>query len=150
MHSREGETVPFVTPVDPNAGSRKGNVELWMTDVEAAMRAAVRDQVARARRAYATEPRTSFVLEWPGQVVLTVDQLYWTMDTEEALSAADPADALQGHSNKLTRELNDIVTLVRGDLSVLQRATLSALTTINVHARDGTRSMGWQRRSCCM
>jgi dynein heavy chain len=35
---------------------------------------------------YAQIPRTEWVKNWPGQVVLAVSQMYWTIGVEEALA----------------------------------------------------------------
>ena len=87
MVSKEKEVVRLDAPVDPNRGNRKGNVELWMTDLEDAMRSTLKAIMGRSIRAYAAEPekREQLFLEWPGQIVLAVDAVFWTHHVEGAL-----------------------------------------------------------------
>ena len=72
------------------------------------------------------------MIEWPGQVVICVDSLYWTGETEEAISDGK----LPEYALKCTAQLKDIVDKVRGKLTKLDRKTLSSLIVIDVHARD--------------
>ena len=39
---------------------------------------AIHDVTGRGIIDYATKPRTEWVLEWPGMVVLVVTAIYWT------------------------------------------------------------------------
>lgn len=36
-------------------------------------------------QAYAVDPRIQWVREWPGQVVICVNQIYWTAEVHEAI-----------------------------------------------------------------
>lgn len=84
---------------------------------------------------YPQKPRQEWVLEWPGQVVLVVTAIFWTMDVENAIQSGRQG-ALKEVSEDCTSQLADVVNLVRGDLSKLCRMTLSALVVMDVHARD--------------
>ncbi|KAF7249782.1 Dynein heavy chain 1, axonemal [Varanus komodoensis] len=78
-------------------------------------------------------PRTKWVLEWPGQVTIAGCQTFWTKEVSEALEAGDLATRL---FPQLSAQLSDLVALVRGKLSRMQRTVLSALIVIEVHAKD--------------
>ena len=83
---------------------------------------------------YTVEAREEWVKEWPGQVVLCVSQIYWTMEVHDYINDGPPG--LRKYLGKLSEQLAAIVELVRGQLTKQQRITLGALVTIDVHARD--------------
>ncbi|XP_062843095.1 dynein axonemal heavy chain 1 [Trichomycterus rosablanca] len=128
MYSGEGEEVELTLPVWPS-----GNVEDWLRDVEKSMKLSLRDNIERSLKAYPEEPRTKWVLSWPGQVVIAGCQTFWTSEVSESLEKGDLAERLYP---QLQTQLNDLVQLVRGRLSKMQRAVLSALIVIEVHAKD--------------
>ncbi|XP_073667291.1 dynein axonemal heavy chain 1 [Tursiops truncatus] len=128
MYSAEGEEVQLSFSIYPSS-----NVEDWLREVEHSMKASVRDIIERAIKAYPTILRTQWVLNWPGQVTIAGCQTYWTMEVEEALEASNLSTQL---FPQLARQLSDLVALVRGKLSPMQRAVLSALIVIEVHAKD--------------
>eukprot|EP00002_Diphylleia_rotans_P005088 TRINITY_DN140_c1_g1_i4.p1 TRINITY_DN140_c1_g1~~TRINITY_DN140_c1_g1_i4.p1 ORF type:complete len:4263 (+),score=965.99 TRINITY_DN140_c1_g1_i4:204-12992(+) len=133
MFSMENERVPFLEIVNPK---RMYNlVERWLLEVERVMRTSLRDSVERALAAYGKKPRRDWVREWPGQIVLCASQVKWTTGVHESLRDAG-LKGLREYSEMLTRQLDDIVELVRGDLMPLHRLTLGALVVIDVHARD--------------
>ena len=135
MLSAEGESVQLVEPVDPLAPKNKGAVECWLSELQGAMRITLKDSISRAVAAYATTDRRTWVLSWPGQVVLCVGQMMWTADAEAALRTSG-LDGLRKYEAVLNAQLADITALVRGKLTPMERATLSALIVIDVHSRD--------------
>uniref|UniRef100_A0A8C9M054 Dynein axonemal heavy chain 1 n=1 Tax=Piliocolobus tephrosceles TaxID=591936 RepID=A0A8C9M054_9PRIM len=128
MYSAEGEEVQLSFSIYPSS-----NVEDWLQEVERSMKASVHDIIERAIGAYPTMLRTQWVLNWPGQVTIAGCQTYWTMEVAEALEAGDLRSRL---FPQLCQQLSDLVALVRGKLSRMQRAVLSALIVIEVHAKD--------------
>ncbi|KAM8930485.1 dynein axonemal heavy chain 1 isoform 1-T1 [Pelodytes ibericus] len=128
MYSADGEEVQLSTPLYPT-----GNVEDWLLEVEKAMKASVRDYIERSIKVYPEMPRTEWVMHWPGQVTIAGCQAYWTKEVSEALEAGDLSTRL---FPQLEAQLNDLVALVRGKLSRMQRSILSALIVIEVHAKD--------------
>ncbi|XP_058497468.1 dynein axonemal heavy chain 1 [Solea solea] len=128
MLSGEEEEVKLFLPVRTS-----GNVEDWLRDVEKSMKATLRDNIERSLKVYPEQYRTEWVLSWPGQVVIAGCQVFWTSEVSEALEQGDMADRLYP---QLQRQLGDLVQLVRGGLSKMQRAVLSALIVIEVHAKE--------------
>uniref|UniRef100_A0A8C5ZKT2 Dynein axonemal heavy chain 1 n=1 Tax=Marmota marmota marmota TaxID=9994 RepID=A0A8C5ZKT2_MARMA len=128
MYSAEGEEVKLTFSIYPTS-----NVEDWLREVEQSMKASVRNFIERAILAYPTMPRTQWVLNWPGQVTIAGCQTYWTMEVAQALEVNNLSTDL---FPKLSEQLSDLVALVRGKLSRMQRAVLSALIVIEVHAKD--------------
>uniref|UniRef100_A0A8B9RRP5 Dynein axonemal heavy chain 1 n=1 Tax=Accipiter nisus TaxID=211598 RepID=A0A8B9RRP5_9AVES len=126
MYSAEGEEVKLFVPIYPT-----DNVEDWLLEVEKSMKASVRDKIERSIGVYPETPRTTWVLQWPGQVVIAGCQIFWTKEVSEALEAGDfPEQYLPSEQSFV------LVALVRGKLSKMQRAVLSALIVIEVHAKD--------------
>ncbi|NXY12857.1 DYH7 protein, partial [Atrichornis clamosus] len=137
MCSSEGERVKLISTI--STSETRGAVEKWLIQVEDIMLKTIRDVIARSRMAYLETERKRWVLEWPGQVVLCVSQMYWTSEVHEALRGGP--QGLNGYYDTLQLQLNDIVELVRGKLSKQTRTTLGALVTIDVHARDVVKEM---------
>uniref|UniRef100_A0A8D2NCT6 Dynein axonemal heavy chain 12 n=1 Tax=Zonotrichia albicollis TaxID=44394 RepID=A0A8D2NCT6_ZONAL len=137
MCSSEGERVTLVSNI--STSEARGAVEKWLIQVEDVMLRTVRDVIARSRMAYLETERKRWVLEWPGQVVLCVSQMYWTSEVHEVLLHG--SQGLKGYYDALQLQLNDIVELVRGKLSKQTRITLGALVTLDVHARDVIKEM---------
>ncbi|KAM4613811.1 dynein axonemal heavy chain 1 [Polymixia lowei] len=128
MYSGEGEEVKLFLPVSPS-----GNVENWLSEVEKSMKASLRNNIDRSLKVYPEQPRTEWVLSWPGQVVIAGCQVFWTTEVSESLEQGDLSNRLYP---QLQTQLGDLVQLVRGRLSKMQRAVLSALIVIEVHSKD--------------
>lgn len=121
-----------------NPKDANGAVERWLSDVETLMFASVKASVSNAMVAYANESREQWVLNWPGQVVLAVSQIFWTSLVEKAIAGNNGgmSGTLKAFLDESNEHLQKIVALVRGQLTRLQRRTLGALVVIDVHARD--------------
>ena len=135
MYSAEGEKVNFIEEIDPNQGARKGNVEVWLKDVERLMKDSLKHETKAALESIQGMTREDWVLGPPGQVVLAISQVMWTRGVENAMRNGGQK-ALKAHVDFLNNQLRKLVELVRGDLTNLQRLTLGALTVLDVHARD--------------
>ena len=127
MFSGEGECVEWDGKVCP-----EGSVEHWLTEVETMMRISINTQIGLSVDDYAKTERPQWVLKWAGQVILACDQIYWSTETEDAIRQ----HKLQEYHQKCHQQLLDVTQLVRMDLTKLQRVSLGALVTLDVHGRD--------------
>jgi len=121
-----------------NEGDKKGNVEKWMLEIETVMRKTLRELCRDSLKDYYIAKRTSWVSNWPGQIALAVDQIDWTQGVEQAIKKEG---GLTAYIQTLNDQIEEIVQLVRGDLSVGTRITLKAMVVIDVHARDVVQSL---------
>ncbi|XP_067915582.1 dynein axonemal heavy chain 3-like [Heterodontus francisci] len=131
IESAEGERVELVLRIIP--ARAKGLVETWLYEVEKVMKRSLGEVMLQAITAYPEASREEWVLNWPGQIVLACSIVYWTAAVSQAITQKD---GLQDFLNKSNKQIEDIVTLVRGKLTKMARITLAALITIDVHARD--------------
>jgi len=139
MDSAEGEKVDFIRKVNP--ASHQNRVELWLTDVESVMCDTIRDQLRRSRDDYRLvqnhkKARPEWIKAWPGQVVLGISCLFWTMEAEEHM-ALSGREGLQQYHKVCKDQLTELVMMVRETgLGPVERMTLEALVVIEVHAKD--------------
>ena len=122
-------------PVDPENGANKGNVERWLLEIESIQWDSIRTLTVLSLEEYTKLPRKKWLLNWPAQVILGVSCVFWTREVTAALQAGG-GPAIAACNSKLDSQLREIVELVRGKLNKLQRKTMGALTTIDVHNRD--------------
>ena len=135
MISAEKELVPWPRKLNP--AEARGAVEKWLVQTEVLMRESVRDQTMKARLAYPESVRTQWAIEWPGMVVICIGQMFWTSEVEAAIVEPGGKGVFK-YRDKLTQQLDDIVELVRGNLTKLQRSAVGAMCVLDVHARDMT------------
>jgi dynein heavy chain len=80
MHSSMGEYIEFIKAIDPfnRETNEVRNIEDWLGEVEVQMRDSLRDLVKRSGADYSDDTRKEWVFKWPAQIVLTMDQVFWT------------------------------------------------------------------------
>ena len=132
MISSEKEEIPFDQIIYP--ADARGMVEKWLVEVEHAMLSNVRRVSLEGTDDYTKKERRDWVQQWPGMVVISGSQVFWTQDLETDIVAGQ----LDNRVKILNSQIDEIVELVRGKLPNGIRITLSALTVIDVHARDVT------------
>eukprot|EP00435_Cladocopium_sp_Y103_P003260 s5012_g1.t1 len=122
MISGEGEEIPFYKMLKARNG-----VEKWLSaegGVEEYMVKTMRAEVKKGWETYAQESdRKEWVRKQYCQVMITVGSIYWTLETEEVLTATDGNKVqLMGkwfHKNKT--QLEGLTELIRDKLNKLQR-----------------------------
>jgi len=128
MISPEKEEVQFVAPVITHQKA----VEVWMGDLEEAMRVAIRAAMERGVQTYPNMERTDWVLDNPAQIVINGSQVHWTAEVEEAFTA----NAVLQYAKKLSDQILGLIMLLRKGVTKLQKTTIGALVVIDVHAKD--------------
>jgi dynein heavy chain len=88
----------------------RGNVEDWLTQVENRMKSQLHLALKAGLLDYDTKPRKEWILDHPGQVVATGAQMTWARDTEAALRAENPAEAMEAWFKRYLK----VGTLCRG------------------------------------
>ncbi|XP_039708452.1 dynein axonemal heavy chain 6 [Pteropus medius] len=133
MLSPEGERVSLGKGL-----KARGNVEEWLGKVEEAMFTSLRRLCKAAIADYQGKPRTEWVIAGhPSQVILTISQIMWCRDLTECLEEdGNQLEALEAFEKVNFERLNALAALVRGSLPKLHRNIITALITIDVHARD--------------
>ncbi|XP_005385504.1 PREDICTED: dynein heavy chain 6, axonemal [Chinchilla lanigera] len=134
MLSPEGERVSLGKGL-----KARGNVEDWLGKVEEAMFTSLRRLCKAAIADYQGKLRTDWVVAGhPSQVILTISQIMWCRDLTECLETEDSnhVEALEAFEKVNFERLNALAALVRGNLPKLHRNIITALITIDVHARD--------------
>ena len=132
LFSSEDERLALKNNV--STASAKGSVEKWLSQVETSMLESVKYSIKSSLSAYQKNHRSKWVLDWPGQVVLCVSQIFWTMAVESAILGGKKG--MDECFAKLNNDLAEIILLVRGNLTKMARTTLGALVVLDVHARD--------------
>ncbi len=99
------------------------------------MREALRDQTLQAFAAYSVVARKQWVLDWPGMTAIVIGQMFWTSEVEVAVQHLH---GIREYADKCTAQLDELIDLVRGKLTKLQRSSIGAMVVLDVHARDMT------------
>lgn len=129
MISAEKEVITLDNKIKINEGEKRGNVEKWLGELEDNMRLTLQKIAWKSYESQ--EPREEWIIKWPGQIILAIDCVKWTMGVEMAITNG----TLSQFQQKCNQELSQIVNLVRNELTSLERINLSALIVIEVHAK---------------
>ncbi len=82
--------------------------------------------------------RVAWALKYQGMVVLAASQTWWTWELEDVFQrlASNERTAMKSYADQQHKQLEEIVTRIRGDLTPNDRSKLTTLLIIDVHARD--------------
>jgi dynein heavy chain len=118
----------------------RGEVENWLMATEKRMVESLRQLSKDSVVDYTTRPRHEWVLDHAGQIIILTSQIYWAKGAEEALDGLlvpdNPIEGIKQWYDQTVEYLGGLISLVRGELTKLQRGSLVALITIDVHNRD--------------
>jgi len=133
MHSDEGERYAFKEP-----RKAEGAVENWMNKVDDEMKSTLKRITKEAVYYYHKDERTQWVRAQLGMVCLVGTQIWWTWRVEDVFNKVKEGNkyAMKQESEKQTKDLNDLITLIRSDITSLERKKINTLIILDVHARD--------------
>jgi hypothetical protein len=139
IKSSQGEKLRFTRLLKIRGQGVEGWMKLLEEYMVIALQKAVRVAYSRYYDDLAEENgRKVWVLKHLAQAVAVVDLITWTEGTEAAL--ADLLDenpfAMEDHLLLMKEQLTELTELIRGSLAPVQRASLVALITQDVHCRD--------------
>ena len=140
MASREGEEVPFSTPI---LLADYPKINDWLTKLESEMKVSLAQLLARAfedLQAFYTssdgldsERFLSWIDSYPAQLVVLAVQIGWTSLVEGALASGS---SLEGPLSVVLRGLDVLADTVLKELAPIQRRKCEHLITELVHERD--------------
>ncbi|XP_077407169.1 dynein axonemal heavy chain 9 isoform X2 [Vanacampus margaritifer] len=133
MYSKDEEYVPFNQSCDCS-----GQVEVWLNQVLDTMRSTVRHEMTESVTTYEDKPREQWLFDYPAQVALTCNQIWWTSDVGMAFTRLEEGNdsALKEYYKKQVSQLNTLISMLIGQLSPGDRQKVMTICTIDVHARD--------------
>jgi len=133
MMSDEGEEWEFETPVKPD-----GNVEDWMNKVDDEMKDSLTLLAKKAVFNYAKTDRIEWISQQIGMIALLGTQIWWTFAVEDVFVQVGKGSkhAMKQELSKEIGELNDLIDLVRTDISKNVRKCVNTLIVLDVHAKD--------------
>ena len=79
-----------------------------MTDIITKMRSELREVLQGSVTDYPSKLREKWIFDWPSQIILVVNQIYWCQEVEEAFAA-------QGKGNKNALAVSFAVKAARED-----------------------------------
>ena len=132
MYSPDGEFAPFADSVVID-----GAVELWLVQVEKAMRRGISKLLNISIQAYKGK-KEKWVRDTIGQLLITTGSIMWTIDCSRALLAiaGGSKGALRQQKKKQVSYLNKLTGIIRSPLSKVDRNKVVALITMEIHNRD--------------
>ena len=132
--SPDGETMDFAANVIV-----EGAVELWLVEVEKAMKLGLAKLLSGCIQAFKGKKKEAWVREWQGSLLITTGAIAWTTDCNKALVNISNGNksALKALKKKQVGYLNRLTDLVRDPkLGKLDRNKTVALITMEIHNRD--------------
>ncbi|XP_043285223.1 dynein axonemal heavy chain 10 [Venturia canescens] len=121
----------------------EGKIEDWMVLALAEMRRSNRFISKKAIYSYGKvrRPRTEWMLEFQGMMILVANQIWWTAETENVFEriANGKKRAMKEYLQQLNSQLEEVVMLMGGagdSLTKNDRKKLDTVLTVDVHIRD--------------
>ena len=98
----------------------------------------IRNYMTDAVKAYSVKARDGWLFDYPSQVSLCGTQIWWTSEVGIAFGKLEEGyeNAIKDYYKKQIAQLNNLITLLLGNLSKGDRQKVMTICTIDVHSRD--------------
>ncbi|XP_076380407.1 dynein heavy chain at 89D [Megalopta genalis] len=119
----------------------EGKIEEWMVVATEEMKKSNRYLTKKAVYNYGKvrRPRTEWMFDFQGMMILAADQIWWTAEVENVFVKISQGDkhAMKQYLKQLNNQLNEVVMLMGGDtLTNNDRKKFDTILTIDVHLKD--------------
>lgn len=134
MVSEEGEEYDFKKKVMPNDA-----VEKWMNKVDDAMIDTLHWKIKEGVYNYAKSERVQWVIDNLGMITVVGTQIWWTFAVEDVfrrIREGGDKHAMKKECAKQTKDLNDLIDLVRKTTEPKLFMKINSLLILDAHARD--------------
>eukprot|EP01022_Parablepharisma_sp_SALTPOND_P017583 TRINITY_DN2831_c0_g1_i1.p1 TRINITY_DN2831_c0_g1~~TRINITY_DN2831_c0_g1_i1.p1 ORF type:complete len:4437 (+),score=698.95 TRINITY_DN2831_c0_g1_i1:410-13720(+) len=134
MVSEEGEEYEFKKKPMPNDA-----VEKWMNKVDEAMIATLHWKIKEAVFNYAKMDRIQWIKDHLGMITVVGTQIWWTFAVEDVfrrVKEGGDKHAMKKECAKQTKDLNDLIDLVRKTTDNKLFLKINTLLILDAHARD--------------
>jgi hypothetical protein len=108
-----------------------GQVENYMTEIVVKMRGELRDVLRDSVVDYTTKPRDKWLFDWPSQIILVVNQVFWCQEVEQVKLCAVISDG----------RADTAITVMAVFLGL--PASFNAHSNSTCHPKTATRSTTW-------
>lgn len=131
MISIEGEKVKFCKSIELYNGTEIKNIEIWLNDVEKEMIDCLKYLLEKCLFDDVSNLK-AWVLRWPSQLIHASLMALWTSGAENSLRSGTVKKFLSVQEERL----GSLVSIVRGNLTNLDRMTFSTMVVLDVHNKD--------------
>ena len=120
-----------------------GKVENWLNSLMHSMKESLRVKFADSFETYENMPREKWLFLYPAQVSLGGTQIWWTTEVNRSFEQMEQGYeyALKEYFKRQIWQLNNLISLLVGDLTKGQRQMIMTICTIDVHSRDVVNKM---------
>lgn len=124
-----------------------GKVEDWLNRLTTSMKQTLHFTFHSSYIAYEEKSREEWIFDWPAQTALCGTQISHSTEVNNAFVKLEEGyeNSLKDYNKKQISQLNALISLLLGDLSVGNRQKIMTICTIDVHSRDVVTKMILQK-----
>lgn len=120
------EYMPWSSPL-----ALENKVEMYMNAIVKKMREELQRILKESIHAYPSKPRDEWLFDWPSQIILVVNQIFWVSEVEKAFQDIrnGKKDAMKAYNAFQIQQLTRLIQVTRTELSKSDRQKVLRNTT---------------------